>query len=283
MLKFSLIIPVYNEERHIRACLDAVADQTVKPDEVIVVDNNCRDKTIEIADEYDFVTVITETKQGRAHARNAGFNKATGDIIGRVDADSRIATDWVERVKAQFEDLSLDGITGLGKTVFLPGINSLKSKILSRSYFWFVHAGFNTITMWGANMAIRRSAWEKVKNDVCMDDKQAHEDQDISLWMAADGQKIVHDNKLLITTNGQSYRYLPKSLHYLALYFKTKHYHRKNGNLKSAKLPRLGFLNTLPGRIMSIPPSIFILIASILLFPVDYLIKKRKTNPEWLD
>lgn len=49
MLTLTLVIPVFNEEHQIKGCLDAVASQTVMPDEVIVVDNNCTDRTIEIA------------------------------------------------------------------------------------------------------------------------------------------------------------------------------------------------------------------------------------------
>ena len=48
-LTLSIVIPVFNEERYIKACLDSIAAQTVKLDEVIVVDNNSTDKTVLIA------------------------------------------------------------------------------------------------------------------------------------------------------------------------------------------------------------------------------------------
>ena len=53
-LTLSIVIPVFNEQRYIKACLDSIAAQTVKPDEVIVVDNNSTDKTVQIAKKYKF-------------------------------------------------------------------------------------------------------------------------------------------------------------------------------------------------------------------------------------
>jgi cellulose synthase/poly-beta-1,6-N-acetylglucosamine synthase-like glycosyltransferase len=284
MLKLSLIIPVYNEERHIKSCLEAVAKQTVMPYEVIVVDNNCSDNTIKIAKTFSFVKIISENRQGRGYARTAGFNVAKGDIIGRTDADSQISIKWVQHVIKRFtKDNSLDGLTGLGRAVFLPGINGLKSKISTRCYYWFVHAGFNTVTMWGANMALRRSAWQQVRDDVCLDDDKVHEDQDVSLWIAAKGGKIQQDNDLLVTISGQSYRYLPKLLRYYALYRSTKRIHKKNGNLNSKKLRKIGFLRTLSGRFMIIIPGILFFFVSILLFPIDYLVQRYSNNSKWLD
>jgi glycosyltransferase involved in cell wall biosynthesis len=284
MLTLSLIIPVYNEERHIGACLDAISAQTVKPLEVIVVDNNCSDRTLEIAETYDFVTIVHENRQGRGFARTAGFNSAAGDILGRIDADSRIHANWVERVLEKFDtDVDLSGLTGLAYTDIVPGTHKIKAKFFSRSYYWFAHAGFNTVTMWGANMALRASDWKKVANKVCLDDTVVHEDQDVSLWIAALGGKIVQDNGLLITTNGQTYRYMPKLLYYISLFHSTRDFHRKNGNLASDKLKKLGHIRTFPGRIMGTSVALYTVILSVLFFPVDYIVMKHNKHSSWLD
>ena len=104
MLTLSLVIPVFNEENQIESCLKSIENQTVMPDEVIVVDNNCTDRTIEIVEKFKFVKVIKESRQGRGYARTAGFNEAKSDIIGRIDADSRLSNNWVEHVKNKFEE-----------------------------------------------------------------------------------------------------------------------------------------------------------------------------------
>jgi glycosyltransferase involved in cell wall biosynthesis len=90
MRNISIVIPVYNEAERIAACLESIAAQTVTPLEVIVVDNNSTDATVSIARSFPFVRVITAKCQGVIHARNRGFNAARGEIIGRIDADTRL-------------------------------------------------------------------------------------------------------------------------------------------------------------------------------------------------
>lgn len=284
MSTLSLIIPTYNEERHIRKCLEAVAAQTVMPDEVIVVDNNCSDRTVEIARSYDFVTIIKESKQGRGYARSAGFNAATGALLGRIDADSRLDVNWVEVAKKSFEqDADLAGITGMAKTAFLPGINFLKSTLFTRVYYWFAHSNFDTITMWGANTVIRRSAWDEVRDKVLDDHLEIHEDQDISLWIAAAGGKIAQNNKLKISTNGQGFRYLPKMIRYSLMFERTLKIHKENGNMESAKLCHLGFWQTLPGRLGAVFMMIVTAPILVLFLPIDFLVSKIWPKSWWLD
>lgn len=284
MLTLSLIIPVYNEERHISACLDAVACQTRMPDEVIVVDNNCTDQTIAIAKKYPFVRVVIEKRQGRAHARSAGFSAARCEILGRIDADSQIAQNWVSTVLATFESSpTIDGVGGLGRTVIVPGINRIKSTLFSRVYYWFAHASYHTVTMWGANMAIRRQIWQEVASKTIQEDLLVHEDQDISLWIAAAGGLIVQNNLMLMKTNGQSYRYLPKTLLYYRMFLHTRRVHKLNGNLISAKLRRLSSWETLPGRLLAVGPGLYLLLMSVVCFPIDYIVNKYWHNSWWLD
>ncbi len=263
----SIIIPVYNEESYLARCLEAIGKQTDPPKEVIVVDNNSTDRTVEIAKSFAFVTVISEKRQGRAYARTAGFNYATGDILARIDADSIVTRDWVARLKTDFADESLTGVTGLGKTNVLPWLRSAYGTFWSRVYFWSVHAWFGTITMWGANMAIRQSSWLEVKNTVCLDDAVVHEDQDLSLAIAALGQRIVQDNRLLIYTKGQDYFYWPKFYTYVWRSIQTKRTYTKrmNGVLK------IGFWHLLLGGIVGIFMTLIFGIVSFLCWPITYM------------
>ncbi len=282
-LSISIVIPVYNEEKQIKECLDSIARQTVLPDEVIVVDNNCTDKTVEIARTFPLVRIILEQRQGRGHARTAGFNAVKSDIIGRIDADSRLDSNWVEQVISRFErDPQLAGLTGIGITSFIPGIQSIKTSVFSRSYYWFVHAGFRTITMWGSTMAVRNILWQKVNNSVCNDDELVHEDQDLSLAIAGAGGKIIQDNNLKITTSGQTFRYLPKVLKYHKLYKNTMRINKENGNLNSPLLIKLSFWRTLPGRLWTIFLGVFFFIFIILMFPIDYVIARKLRHREWI-
>ena len=283
-MRISIVIPVYNEERNIVDCLETIVAQTIPPDEVIVVDNNCTDRTVALASQYPFVRSVKENKQGRGHARSKGFNEATSEIIGRIDADSRLAPDWVERVKSRFEaDDTLMGLTGIGLTSFLPLVRKFRSTIFSRSYYWFVHAQFHTITMWGATMAIRKSAWERVAAKVCLDDNMVHEDQDVSLWIASEGSKIIQDNSVRIATSGHTYRYLPKLLHYHTLFKSTKRLHTENGNLDSSDLPRLRHRETVFGSFLALFPGMLLGFYAVVFFPLDYLMVKLLHKESWLE
>ncbi len=284
MLKLSLIIPVYNEERHIRKCLDSVAAQSVMPDEVIVVNNNSSDRTIDIANHYDFVTVVEEFEQGRGHARNKGFNSASGDILARIDSDSELKPDWVETVKSHFEnDPSISGLTGLAYTPVVPMTSKPLSKIISRTYYWYVHATFGTITTWGANMAISKDAWGSVKDLVCVDDNKVHEDQDIALWMAGKGLKIIQANDVVIISSNQSFRYLPKTLHYIRLRNTTKKLHKKWGNLPAPENVKINIIKRFTSLLLSLPVIILGMLSSILLFPVDFVAVKLLHIEKWFD
>lgn len=276
MLTLSLIIPVYNEQRHIKACLDSIALQTSMPDEVIVVDNNCSDDTIAIAQQYEFVSVIKEPKQGLIHARNKGFNVATGAILGRIDADSQIATDWVARVKVQLAiNKSLDGVTGLGYTHSIPYLSRPRTLAFSKGYYRYIKVSIGLQVLWGATMAIRASTWQDIKEHLCLDDSIVHEDQDISIVMHSLDKKIALDATLRIFTPGYTYRYLPKTLFYARLHRSTVSYHNQKLSFNNSLNQKEPLLYRSALAIGLLPLASYMWIASILPFPMDYYLQRR--------
>lgn len=281
-LTLSIIIPVYNEEHHLPACLNAIAKQTVKPSEVIVVDNNSTDSSVEIAKRYPFVRVIHEPVQGRGAARNAGFNAATSDIIGRIDADSVVAQNWVERVLYSFaHDEKLVGLTGLGEAATLPRLR-LRTIIWTWLYFQWTLAAYGVETLWGANMAIRQSAWPTVSKDTVLEDKNVHEDQDLSLLLSAQGFKIARDNNLRIVTNGQSYNYFPKLFHYTVMRLKTKRHHRQIGSLTSIK-QTYSLARRLMTYVLLVVPGVAFYAVSFIMWPIDAVAQRLWQSKVWLD
>lgn len=92
MIKLSVIIPVYNGEKYIRACVKSILkDKCVY--EVIAIDDGSSDNSLrklnKLNKEYDIKVVHTENK-GVSHARNIGLKEATGDYITFVDCDDLI-------------------------------------------------------------------------------------------------------------------------------------------------------------------------------------------------
>lgn len=112
-MKISVVIPVLNEEKRIRKCLEALAGNTVKPYEVIVADGGSTDKTVEIAQSFEFVKVIKNIRKNAAAGRNEGIKQARGEVIAFTDGDCIVADNWIKEIEAAFtRHKDLDGIGG---------------------------------------------------------------------------------------------------------------------------------------------------------------------------
>jgi glycosyltransferase involved in cell wall biosynthesis len=107
-MRLSFVVPAYNEEAYLPACLDAILAQTGSlPSgsvEIIVVNNASTDRTREVALSYPGVTVVDEPRKGLTFARQAGFAASTGDLIANVDSDSRLTPGWVSQVLSTFAE-----------------------------------------------------------------------------------------------------------------------------------------------------------------------------------
>lgn len=236
-LTLSIIIPAYNEERHLADCLHSIESQTVKPDEVIVVDNNSSDRTTKIAREFSFVKLIHEKEQGLIPARNHGFEVAKGNILARINADVVLNESWVETALRKFEDPDVAAITGPALTKFLPGLPT-HTDIYSRGYLYMTRAYFRVGILWGANMALRHSVWDKIKKDADNEDDYVHEDQDLSVLVASIGGRSVYVPTLVVSTNEQSYFYWPKFSEYMVRRWRTKAHHRRIGSYAKPSMHR---------------------------------------------
>src|ERR1043165_3045241 len=83
----SVIIPVYNGARHLRAALESVFAQTYRSFEVIVVDDGSVDESAIIAQSFPEVRYIHQTNCGVAAARNHGIEAARGEFLAFLDQD----------------------------------------------------------------------------------------------------------------------------------------------------------------------------------------------------
>lgn len=193
-LTVSIIIPVYNEEDYIAACLDAISKQTVKPLEVIVIDNNSSDKTLSIVRKYPWVKILHEKRQGALYARTTGFNAAKGDIIGRIDADSRIEPNWTARLQEVFKDKSLAAVTGSSHWYDMPfsPLNHWVEDFFKHT-LWRYEKKFPFL--FGTNMAVRNSAWKSIRDELC-DQAYIFEDADLAIHLFQDKQKLLYDIRL---------------------------------------------------------------------------------------
>ncbi|MGH7157374.1 MAG: glycosyltransferase [Candidatus Saccharimonadales bacterium] len=225
-LSLTIVIPAYNEQSYLAACLDSIAGQNVMPNEVIVVDNNSSDETLKIAKEYSFVKVLSEKRQGVFFAARKGFKAAKSDVIGRIDADTILPADWIETVLAGLQDKRVAAVTGPVSYYDMP---------LPHANYWFDHmmriftyrfAYQNSPFLYGSNLAIRRKVWRQIAAGLCTQ-HNIHEDIDLAIHVKEAGHEIVYDKALLSGASGRRYNDGLKSFSgYIGMYRRT--YRRHN-------------------------------------------------------
>lgn len=199
----AIIIPAYNEQDVIWNCLTSCIAQTVIPNEIIVVNNNSHDKTAAIVAKFQKmhpsspVRLIHEPVQGLIAARNRGFKEASSDILGRIDADSMVHATWVEAVSRTFTAKNVAAASGPVTYHDMPlqGVSFKVDEIVRRSLHKYA---IDHRFLFGSNMAIRASAWEKIAELTHEDpNDELHEDIDIALTLFENGLDVVYDPKMI--------------------------------------------------------------------------------------
>jgi glycosyltransferase involved in cell wall biosynthesis len=169
-MRLSFVVPAYNEEAYLPACLESILAQTRELGdavEIIVVNNASTDRTREVALGYAGVRVVDETRKGLTFAREAGFAASTGELIANVDSDSRLTPGWVEKVLKNF--------AGDAKMVALSGpfiyYDLTPQQLVSVRIFYAVAYLVYAVNRWvlragsmvqGGNFVLRREALEKI-------------------------------------------------------------------------------------------------------------------------
>ncbi len=183
----SVVVPAFNESEYIETCIEALIAQGEYVDEIIVVDNNSSDNTSELIKKYQIscpkLRLLCESRPGVVHARNKGFDAASGELIGRIDADTIVGEGWAVAVHEFFERRDdFSGVTGLTYLYESP-IAGLQRRWTN----WRLVRGAQSavrpvVAVPGSNMAMRRSAWLAVR-DAVSDRTDIHEDIDYpSAW-----------------------------------------------------------------------------------------------------
>lgn len=121
----SVVMPVYNEAANIISTLEALYNNTVLPDEVIVADGGSTDNTIQLIKErFPQATVINNPEKNAAAGRNEGIKKAHGDIVAFTDGDCIVDKHWIENISKAFSENEVDGLGG--KVLIAPPINHIE-------------------------------------------------------------------------------------------------------------------------------------------------------------
>jgi glycosyltransferase involved in cell wall biosynthesis len=102
-MTISVVIPAYNSAATIQATLNSVLQQTVQPDEILVMDDGSTDSTASLLDSYKpLIIVFRQANSGVASARNALCERARGDLIAFLDHDDLWHPRYLEHQQRQF-------------------------------------------------------------------------------------------------------------------------------------------------------------------------------------
>lgn len=155
----SLIIRTKNEERWIKSCLEGVFGQSFVDFEVILVDNQSSDRTLEIAREFDVRIVEYTDKYLPGRALNAGIRQARGELLVMLSGHCiPTSSRWLETLLSHFDDAKLAGVYGRQEPLPFTSdrdkrdlwtVFQMDRKIQTRDCFFH-----------NANSAIRRDLWE---------------------------------------------------------------------------------------------------------------------------
>ncbi len=195
----AIIIPAYNEERYIRRSLDSIAQQTVQPNEVIVIDNNSTDNTRAVAASYNFVRVVSETRQGCIFAVFKGFEVANSDILARIDSDNMLSKNWVEDIIDNYQQRHFDACSGSCSFYDFP-YHKFAEWLHTFVYHGIQKMIAGTEVLWGTNMAISKSAWRRIRNE-CKKLPGADEDICMSLLLKQHNLTVKRFNNMQLATS----------------------------------------------------------------------------------
>lgn len=162
-MTISVVIPALNEEKYIGKTISALALQSHPGFEVeiIVVDNQSTDKTMEVAHGFG-IKVISVEKHTPAFARQRGVELAQGEIVACCDADTVVSTSWLTTIKRKFdEDPKLVGLTGAVVALDGPLYVRLFIKYVGGLFYCLNYLLGKTIFQ-GQNFAFKKEASIKI-------------------------------------------------------------------------------------------------------------------------
>jgi len=159
MVKFSIVIPTFNEAKYIGATLQAVKKQTFRDYEIIVKDGESTDETLKKAREHAD-KVLSSRDRSAGEARNHGASRAEGEILVFVDADTTLPLDTLQRFSNVLEDERVVGVSCRKICQSHSILDRLLYEFVNISTYVSYRLGVGGAH--GNCMAVRRSVFESV-------------------------------------------------------------------------------------------------------------------------
>lgn len=129
----SIIIPTYNQDQYLKACIDSALRQSYQDKEIIVINDGSTDSTQDILATYNDITVITTPNRGLSAARNTGIAASRGEWITFLDSDDMLLPGALSYLVAPAVAMDADICIGGQKTAVLLSPRNALRKTLYRT------------------------------------------------------------------------------------------------------------------------------------------------------
>ncbi len=113
----SIIVPLYNQERYLGACLRSVCRQTYKNLEIIIVNDGSTDRSLQIVHDWasrdERLIIVNKQNEGLSYARRDGLLAATGDFVSFLDSDDLMTHRSIELMMNAVKNYGVDLVIGM--------------------------------------------------------------------------------------------------------------------------------------------------------------------------
>ncbi len=187
-MKVSVILIVFNEDKYIKKCIDALLRQTFPDFEIIVINNGSTDGTGEIINFYNDARIkyfVENAKCGLSRLRNIGIEKSRGEYVFLTDGDCIPNKYWLEEGLRTLQDREYVGVEG--KTYY-ESANTTISNAIVESY----KGSYLT-----CNIGYRREVLDKV-NSFDPYFECGHEDRDLAIRVLKHGKICFSEDMIVV-------------------------------------------------------------------------------------
>lgn len=209
----AVLVPTYRRAPDLVRCLQAIALQTRRAEQVVVITRQNDDESAAVLPEFrDRLPLknVTVKTTGLVHALNAGLAQCTGDIVAITDDDAAPRPDWLARIEAHFARDPKTGGVGGRDWVHQNGVTHTAMRRQTGTVQWYGriignhHLGAGppreVDILKGANCAFRMSAIAPIGFDARLrgTGAQVHNDMLVSLAIKRAGWRLIYDPEVAV-------------------------------------------------------------------------------------